>query len=436
MSTTLSTENRIRKMRLRLRRVAPFFGAPALRLKLVESPRCKTAATDGIHLLYAPAYIDKLTDDELVGLIAHEVGHIIRRHHLRQGSRPIKPWNYTCDGAIDHDLKDVGFTVPDSFADIPELAWMHGLTSEVIYDRMQKQREQQRQKKQQQQKGSGAGSGGDGDEAPDPDDSDDEPDDGDDNAAEPDDGAQRRPGKAKSKPQPSADSYDDLPDRGGQVLPYPGTPERGETEVRTMIAEAILMQERHNQQKGTTPGWFSAYVTAQREANIPWIEHLRRFIAPVYPTDTTWRRPARRHAHAGLYLPSTLRTGCGEGIIFLDTSGSMGGVLARALAEINRLFEDVRPVRVHLIQCDARVQDVHTYEEGEPLDTRIKGLGGSDFRPAFAALAEMDANPEWGIVLSDMQIDFPPGGPDFPVIAFSFTSTPGPDWAQNHKVIL
>ena len=114
----------------------------------------------------------------------------------------------------------------------------------------------------------------------------------------------------------------------------------------------------------------------------------------------------------------------------------MSSVLARALAEINRLFEDVRPVRVHLVQCDSRVQDVHTYEEGEPLDTRIQGLGGSDFRPAFAALADMDANIEWGIVLSDMQIDFPSEGPDFPVIAFSFTETTGPDWAQNHKVVL
>jgi len=52
-----------------------FFGSLALRLRLVEDPKCKTAWTDGVHLGYNPEFIGGLTLDETKGLLAHEVMH-------------------------------------------------------------------------------------------------------------------------------------------------------------------------------------------------------------------------------------------------------------------------------------------------------------------------------------------------------------------------
>jgi predicted metal-dependent peptidase len=95
-----------------------------------------TMSTDGKSIFWNDSYVAPLSDLQLVGLLAHEIMHVVRRHMLRRGQRDPKKWNYACDGAIDHDLKDSGFDVPDSFANQPSWNWAKGLTAESIYDQM------------------------------------------------------------------------------------------------------------------------------------------------------------------------------------------------------------------------------------------------------------------------------------------------------------
>ena len=53
----------------------PFFGALALRLKMIEDPSIKTASCDGTSIRYNPKFVDKLPLSKVQGLIAHEVMH-------------------------------------------------------------------------------------------------------------------------------------------------------------------------------------------------------------------------------------------------------------------------------------------------------------------------------------------------------------------------
>ncbi|HYE75229.1 MAG TPA: hypothetical protein VEF04_17940, partial [Blastocatellia bacterium] len=53
----------------------PFFGALALKLIPVETTAHKTFATDGVHLMFNPDYVAKLTPHEVRGVICHEVLH-------------------------------------------------------------------------------------------------------------------------------------------------------------------------------------------------------------------------------------------------------------------------------------------------------------------------------------------------------------------------
>jgi predicted metal-dependent peptidase len=83
---------RITKQRAQLILSQPFFGTLALRLRPVERHDIQTMAVDGKHLFYNPAFVDSFTDEELRGVIAHEVMHCVHHHMTRRGSRD------PCDG--------------------------------------------------------------------------------------------------------------------------------------------------------------------------------------------------------------------------------------------------------------------------------------------------------------------------------------------------
>ncbi len=124
---------RISAARLTLILDHPFFGALALRMKVVEaSPQVtQTMATDGQSLFYCPAYVETLTELELVGVLAHEVMHPAMQHHTRRGDREPRRWNEAADYAINPLLADAGFTLPAGILLERQYA---GMSAEAIYD--------------------------------------------------------------------------------------------------------------------------------------------------------------------------------------------------------------------------------------------------------------------------------------------------------------
>lgn len=90
----------------------PFFGALALRLRMREDESAPTAYTDGQTLGYNPAFIEKLTDAQVKGLVAHEVLHCANGHCWRRGDRDPRQWNIACDAAINHHVLAAGLELP------------------------------------------------------------------------------------------------------------------------------------------------------------------------------------------------------------------------------------------------------------------------------------------------------------------------------------
>ena len=83
----------ITKARARLLVRAPFFGSIALGLAWVNAPEVRTMATDGRRLWFNPAWCDQHGVEKIMGVIAHEVLHVVNKHHLRRGMRDPKLWN-------------------------------------------------------------------------------------------------------------------------------------------------------------------------------------------------------------------------------------------------------------------------------------------------------------------------------------------------------
>ena len=129
----METRTKLTKARTRLVLSQPFFGSLALRMGLIENPGIETMATNGRDVYFNPSFVDGLTMDELVGVLAHEVMHPACNHHTRRGGRDAERWNIAADYAINPVLVDNGFTLPEGALLDPAHA---GLSAEAIYNRL------------------------------------------------------------------------------------------------------------------------------------------------------------------------------------------------------------------------------------------------------------------------------------------------------------
>jgi len=86
-------------------------------------------------------------------------------------------------------------------------------------------------------------------------------------------------------------------------------------------------------------------------------------------------------------------------LFVVDTSGSMGArELACADPEARGLVD--RGADVTVMQVDARVTKVQPYNRFDSL-TKFAGRGGTDFRPAFAAIETMQPRPDFVVYFTD-----------------------------------
>jgi len=91
----------------------PFFGSMALGTEFIKSDSTKTMATNGKWIKWGPAFVDSMTEAETLGVIVHELMHIILKHHLRRGEKSAKRWNYATDYAINLIIRKDGFELPE-----------------------------------------------------------------------------------------------------------------------------------------------------------------------------------------------------------------------------------------------------------------------------------------------------------------------------------
>ena len=101
-----------KKARTRLLLDYPFFGTLALRLKPIEDMTIPTASTNGLHLRYNPKWFLSLKELERVGLIAHEVMHVVLMHMTRRHERAPRKWNIAGDYVINLALKKSHIQLP------------------------------------------------------------------------------------------------------------------------------------------------------------------------------------------------------------------------------------------------------------------------------------------------------------------------------------
>ena len=347
----------------------PFYGSVCLRVNVKPDASVSTMATDGKSILWSPDWVDTIGQEETVGTLAHEVLHIILKHPLRRGSRDPLLWNIATDFAINQILVDAGFKLPEGALIDPQYK---GLTAEAIYDRL---------------------------------------------------------------PQDASEQYGNAVIGEVKDAKKDDGSDMSEAEVKQMEADidaTIMMAATGAKTVGKLPAFAEDLIKEMQRSQVDWRNVMRRFIGGDQPDDYSFRRLHKKMYHmGGVVSPTIERMGAGDIVIGIDTSLSVcKKELSFFLGEINAISEELKPRSITVITCDARVQTVKRYEQGEEIQMiEIGGRGGTLVKPVFDYIEEHQLPVDNMVYLSDLEIfDYPEHPPHYPTlwVSSSMRSDPAP----------
>ena len=366
----MTAQSKITAARTSLVLEQPFFAALVLSLKMQADDTCETAWVNGRSLGYNPTFIESLTHEKVTALLAHEVMHCAMGHPFRRDGRSMKPWNEACDKAINSELRESGFTLPEG-ALYPSDS-EKGKSSEWYYSHAQ-----QDDKPDPNGQGNGQGNtAGQGPSVPDP------------------------LGEVRDAPMG--------PDSDGEPAPT-------EHEWKQRAASALQQAKM----QGKCPGGLARQVSQALKPKLDVRSLLLRFFSERSTGDYSWTRPNTRYMSQGLYMPALESKSLGNIAVFIDTSGSVDQTsLSYACGIVQSVIDECDPAGVTLYFADTKVCNVTRLEKGDPLTWEPKGGGGTDFRPVFKAI-EDEGTAVCAVCLSDLDGTFPDIPPSIPCLWLS-----------------
>ena len=325
-----------------------------------ENKDIPTACTNGKHIWWNGEFIDELTEEETLGLMAHEVMHVIFNHCQKHGepydSEP-KMCNIAMDVVINQIAKDEGFKLPEGGIE-PEDRF-RGMTWQQVFNIIKDEEKYQEMCKELTLE----------DIMQNPDLTDEE----------------------KKTIQQKVMQAAEAAKSAGKL---PGGIQGLIDEIRT-----------------TKVDW-KAYLRETMQSRFPmdytWRRPNRKMLGGADE----------------LYMPTMDGTQVGTIAVHLDTSGSVHhDELVDFLSELNEISTEFNPEQIMIFYTDCEVAHIEVYERGEEItQLNTEGGGGTSFVPTFEYLEEHDIVPDQMLVFSDMEVwesCFPQKHPEFPVLFIS-----------------
>ncbi len=294
----------------------------------VDDTVTTTAATDGRDEWYNSAFVDTLTDPELRFVVVHECYHKMFKHlttwdHLNAIDGRLA--NMACDYVINlrilDDIRDRnkvampdGGLLDDKYRDM-DVAQVFNLLRD----------DKQQQQQQQQQQSSSNPTGGD-------------------------------------TPDNTSGGFDDHDWDGAQAMSE-ADQQALAREIDAAVRQGALAASKMGK------GGDNRTVDDLLKPQVDWRSALRAFITSTCAGGgySTFRRPNKRMAHTGLYLPSTIDETIDELVIAADTSYSTCNprTWRTILTELVTVCAVVKPKRVRILYWGSSVVGDEVYDAAE-----------------------------------------------------------------------
>lgn len=330
----------------------PFYATILLNLKTVETATLPggnplwMVATDGEHLFVNPENFEQLPVLEAKGALKHEVMHIAGMHLWRGNGKEAERWQQAADYSINPIIIDEGGLLP---AGVLDGTPFKGMSAEQIYKILPP-----------------------------------------------------TPPRDKSKPSGNPMADDMLP---------PHTPgAAGMEAAKVMVAQAAAVAKA----QGKLPGELKAMLDEVFQPKVDWREQLRQFLTEITPTDYSFAKPNRRFIAGDnpIYLPGLAGNDAMRSLGYLnDTSGSITmDEMKQGLGEIGGAVEDVKPSKLVVAHCDAKVQHHEVFDQpsaatvNENLERH--GNGGTNMPAGLKWFARKFPDVQAVIVFTDGETPF------------------------------
>lgn len=308
-----------------------------------------------LKLVYNPEFLDKLSDEAAIEVLKHEALHLINQHILRgQGHKENdmlkhKMENIAQDCAINQYLNEdiineIGGVTLDRFRGLlshaPKTFQLKPkMTAEYYYDHLEQEKEKREEEQGEQGEQGPQGKGGQGDGLGD---------------------------QLDGMAMDSHDLFGDL-DALDQAM------------LEDKIKKAA--ESAKGDGAGKLPSEVEELLKLMKKPTVSWQRELRQFIGQGSRSEKTNTR-SRRNRRYGITFPGHKRDYKAKILTVLDTSGSMHGDRTnKVLSELYGIYKAMDGVQLDIVECDAKIQDVFTYDGKS--EFKITGRGGTEMVPAL-----------------------------------------------------
>jgi predicted metal-dependent peptidase len=381
----------------------PFVGtvAMSLNLKPVRDKRLDTAATDGTNIYFDIDFLSRLTNDERIFVIAHEVWHNVLNHSLRRESRDAEIFNLAADIEVNELLIADGFVIPKDGLTAKFYGFTPGSSAEEYYEKLLA-----KQKYVYTQSNTSNGTCGNGPA---------------DKACG--NGTADDNGQCTAEINPTCGQQfdkhiykDDRPeleaglenadDKYGKVdIDADYMPNVTEHALEKIRESAISAAQTIQKQCGSIPGHIQTLIESLLEPKMPWKELLAQFVTKCNGAKPNWNVPNRRYAYAKTYLPSRINDALNI-VIGLDASGSTLSDMPEFLSEVSGLLNSFSEYNLNLIEGDTRVCKHEVYTMDNPLVIKdntyqTSGGGGTELHCIFKYIEQNNVDTDAIIIFTD-----------------------------------
>ena len=411
--------DRLDRLKSRLINEYPFFGELILGLKL-RAAECVTAATDMDKLYFDPDFAEKLSDEEMLFVIMHELMHCVLKHPVRGRGKEHYLYNVACDIVVNSNLfyymgKDpfpVDGEIPMNVA--PSGRPGKDMTAEEVYRELWgtkdpaftglfilSDEDMEEDQDEEDQDGEGVGGGrstGDSDEDSEKEDS--------------GNGKEKKSGKRKKGK--NLDTHANWP------LIRVG---RQEEEWDEKIARTLSKNWGSSQ---FPPAVLQVEEEKMKKSRLRWKEILRDVLARCETyTDYTFSPPDRRFNESGYFLPgeNEYEEVSVQNLWFcIDTSGSIGtDELSYFMGEARKVLEEFPTFKGKISFFDDRITEPVPWSREVDIDAVSPcGGGGTSFACIFDYMKKhmMQELPDVIVIMTDgYAFDVPPeAAMDIPVV--------------------
>lgn len=431
----IAYSNKLAVLRREILYKEPFIGMIAMNLNLVPTrdPRLSTACTDGKSIFFDIAFLESLSHDEQLFLMAHEIWHNVMIHFIRMNANyDHQLWNIATDMEVNQILVKDGFTKIDNCMYPSNFNFPENLSAENYYDLLVKENQKKSIFGNSKNNGSTSKESNNNDSS----------------SSSNSPSSSSSPSKKNSKKDssksssssssqsplddknsfdkhiysdynPMTEDYDNVSDKFGKIEldsdynPFQDSSASDNAEkMREITIGAAQMIQK---QRGTISGRIEQIIKDLLQPKISWRDSLSKFITKNGSNSfhsRSWSRPNRRFAWSNTYLPSSIGESLNIGI-GIDTSGSCQYEIKKFLSEIKGIVSTFgNDYKIEMIQCDSEIKDHTTYTSIEnPLDDtkienfKFKGGGGTRMTPIFDFVNDNEMDINALIIFTDGEIE-------------------------------